>query len=197
MKAKPVKCKHIGMKVFGSRGGKYQAYSDTSYSAFDAKLQIAGQVIEFIASNLFKFLGRKIKFDLSETEQIDEISSKSKKDLQSVDSQPINGFMKLWLYQNYILAFLSWPFMVYDLNVSESKRMEASATKFLKKWAGIPHPATTSILYRSGHNKGIHLTPVALHYKKMQILKAHTIKHSKDSDLSTLSQACLEIGKKP
>ena len=128
MKAKPAKCKHIGMKSFGSKNKKFRAFSSTTYSAFDAKVQIADQLIEFIANSLFKFLGRKIKFDLSETEQIEDIRSKLLKDLQTVDSQPINGFMKLWLYQNYILAFLSWPFMVYDLNLSEAKSLEAIAT---------------------------------------------------------------------
>ena len=78
--------------------------------------------------------------------------------------------------------------MVYDLNLSETKSLEAIATKFLKKWTGLPHPATTSILYRSRQNKGLHLTPLSLHFKKMQILKIHTIKYSDDSNLTTLYQ---------
>src|SRR6185436_12781849 len=142
-----------------------------------------GQPIEFIGNNLFKFLGRKIKFNLSESEQINEIQQNFDRDMKKVDQEPINGFMKLWLYQNYVIAFLSWPFMVYDLNLSLAKHLEAKANKYLKKWTGIPRSANTSILYRDRCNKGKQLTSISLHYKKMQVLKAHTAKHSKDSDI--------------
>jgi len=125
MKAKPAKCKHLAMKLFGPNPGKYQAYSDSRYSAFDAKLSINGQPIEFIGNNLFKFLGRKIKFNLSESEQINEIQQNFDRDMKKVDQEPINGFMKLWLYQDYVIAFLSWPFMVYDLNLFLAKHLEA------------------------------------------------------------------------
>ena len=186
MKAKPSKCKHLAMKIFGPNPGKYVPHTDASYSAFDAKVSINNQPIDFIGDHLFKFLGRKIKYDLSESEQTREINETTRSNFKIVDEQPINGFMKLWLYQNYILSFLSWPFMIYDLNLSEAKRLEVLANRYLKKWARLPRPANTSILYRSRKFKGMQLTAISLHYKKMQILKAHTVKYSKDLDLKTV-----------
>src|SRR5690349_16033780 len=49
-------------------------------------------------------------------------------------------------------------------------------------------PADTSILYRSRHNKGLQLTSISLHYKKMQLLKMHTVKYSGDSEMKSLYQ---------
>ena len=197
MKAKPSKCKHLAMKLFGPRPGKYKPHTDASYSAFDAKLSINDQAIEFIGDHLFKFLGRKISSDLSESEQIRGVTASFKEYLDAVDNQPINGFMKLWLYQNYVLAFLAWPFTVYDFNLSVAKRLEVTANKYLKRWAGLPRPANTSILYRSRNMKGLRLTSVSLHYKKMQVLKAHTAKYSKDSNLRAVydMRRCTDIKK--
>ena len=48
-----------------------------------------------------------------------------------IDKQHLNGFMKMWLYQHYVLSFLTWPFMVYDFSVTKVLGLESIANRFL------------------------------------------------------------------
>ena len=34
-------------------------------------------------------------------------------------------FMKMWLYNNFIVAYVTWPFMVYDLPISYGEKLRA------------------------------------------------------------------------
>ena len=45
--------------------------------------------------------------------------------------------MKLWLYQHYLLAHLSWPFLIHDLPVSLANDLQKKSNLTLKRWAGI------------------------------------------------------------
>ena len=54
----------------------------------------------------FKFLGRWIHPSLSEKEVKKRTRLKFEKEIALVDEAKINGFMKLWLYQFYLLPHL-------------------------------------------------------------------------------------------
>ena len=57
-------------------------------------------------------------------------------DMTLIENSKVNGFMKLWLYQFYCLAHLSWPFMINDLTRSFALELQAEINLKLKKWAG-------------------------------------------------------------
>ena len=61
-----------------------------------------------------------------------------------VDSA-VHGFMKLWIYQHYVVASLAWPLSVYDLDVSWVENLQSIANRYLKRWAGLYSRAVISI----------------------------------------------------
>ena len=67
--------------------------------------------------------------------------------------------MKLWLYQHYLLAHLSWPFLIHDLPVSLANDLQKKSNLTLKKWAGIYRGADIGSLFRSRANFGMVLLP--------------------------------------
>ena len=70
-----------------------------------------------------------------------EVSERFSEHLRLVDEQPLTGAMKIWLYQHYILACLSWPFLIYDFSIPFAKDMQKAATRFLKRWLRINQKA--------------------------------------------------------
>ena len=71
----------------------------------------------------------------------------------------------MWLYNNYIVAFITWPFTIYDLPISFGEELKAIGTRYFKKWLGTKS-ITESALYRSKDHFGLRLTNLATHLKK-------------------------------
>ena len=69
----------------------------------------------------------------------------------------ITGPTKIWLYNHFIVAFITWPFMIYDLPISFGEELKTVATKYLKRWLGITKSITESVLYRSKGHFGLGL----------------------------------------
>ena len=87
-----------------------------------------------------KILGKLLDVSLSATK------TAAKKKI--VDTLPICGKYKLWLYQNYIVALLRFHLSVDT--TSEAIKLQNLATRYLKKWLGLPRSATCAILYYPG-----------------------------------------------
>ena len=66
-----------------------------------------------------------------------------KADIERTNKTGLNGLMKLWLYQHFIISRLSWPFIVHDFSFSFAKPLEKSISVQLKKWAGLFKGANT------------------------------------------------------
>ena len=113
MKAKPKKCKSLGL----SRTNVWfrDATDQTTYSAFDPKLNIGGCKVTFIEDDPFKFLGRLIFATLSDTEQRANLITKMTTDMHTIDQTPLKGIAKVWLYNHYVMSFISWSLLVLSL----------------------------------------------------------------------------------
>lgn len=193
MKAKPIKCFSFAQKFFKSNDmtGYKPMYENQSFSPFDPLLTISGKPITFIGDTKekqFKFLGWKMYTDLSEKKTKEELRQYFQDLMTAVDLDPVNGFIKLWLYQHYILLMFSWPFQVNNLDNSFVLELEASANKYLKKWAGIFRNAKLSLLYGPRSQFGLGLTPISLHYKQCQVSKCFILKHCDDSAITNIYQ---------
>lgn len=197
MKAKPSKCVSMGMKKFVSsiKNEAFTPLFDRTYSPFNPCLSINGHPISFIFSpenadsfkgEHFKFLGRWIHYDLDENPIKEKIKRNFLLDLQLVNDSLINGFMKLWLYQFYILARLSWPLLIYDFDRSFVNQLLRLSNSFLKKWAGIGAKVDCGLLYRSKEHFGLGLTSVLDHFESMQLVKCELLKNSTDLSIVKL-----------
>lgn len=200
MQAKPRKCVSTAMKQFDYRT-KHHRYSPTSplkYSPFDPKLKIAGKDIKFLydpdevdkfKGSHFKFLGRHIHYFAVEKDVMKKILNDFSNDMDKIDGQLLNGFIKLWLYQHVILSRLAWPFLAHDLTHSLSESLEKIATSHLKKWAGIYKSAETGVLYRAKENFGLGLTTVTEFFERMQLVRCQILRNSICEDIRSIFEA--------
>jgi hypothetical protein len=201
MKAKPKKCVSLAFRQFkkGSTSIKgYEPVSDTIYSAYDPLLRIDDKPLNFIAvinsdhkflAGHFKFLGRWMSLELDD----EAIKRKFKADffkwLSMVDKDLINGPMKLWIYQHYVLAKASWPLLVHDFNRDFAKKIIQQPTGvYLRRWAGLFKSADIGCLYRPRELLGLNLTSVTVHFERMRVIRCHLLKHSADEDIAAIYQ---------
>ena len=94
---------------------------------------------------------------------------------------PVTRHQKLLLYRAAICPRLTWDVAVNDLPLSwVTSKLEAQATKYLKKWSGLAKSADTSCLYLPKSYGGLGLQPVSLLFKKQQVSQACQILTSRD-----------------
>jgi len=197
MKAKPKKCVCVGYRVFGPKDkSQFVPVMETSYSAFDPKLMIAGERFKFILDlnqpeeslkrSHFKFLGRWTGMKLKDFEVANFVKQEFLKMMEIVGNDPVNGLMKLWMYQNFVLSKFSWPFMIYNFSITFMKKLEAKSTAMLKKWAGVFKKADPSILYRPRNLLGLQLTSLSSHFQKLQVCKCLLLENSIDQNIRSL-----------
>ena len=137
----------------------------------------------------FKFLGRHIHYNISESEIKEKIFDDFAKDVQTVKQNPVNGLMKLWLYQYGILYRLTWPLLIHDLDITFAKSLQQHIQPLLKTWSGIGRSVDTGMLYRTRNNLGLQLTAVTDHYNTMQIVKTQLLLGSVDETVRNMISA--------
>ena len=197
MQAKPSKCISLGFKVFDPKikNESFTPVEDTLFSPFDPCLTINGHPIKFIFNqndpNLFKaehfkFLGQWIHYSLSDKQIKAKICNNIMEDISTIDNSLVNGFMKLWLYQFYLLARTSWPFLIYDFERSFAVDIEKQINTKLKKWAGINLRVDNGLLFRSKANFGVGLASIIDHYERMQLIKCELLQNSIDPTVQKL-----------
>jgi hypothetical protein len=200
MRAKPKKCISMAMKHFDKRtiNERFTPVTDKTYSPFDPKLSIAGKPMNFILDKSkpdkfkaehFKFLGRWIHYDLDEQGIRDRTEVQILDDLATIDGAPINGCMKIWLYQFYLLSRCSWPLLVLDLCKSYAVELQKPAQVFLKKWSGVGRSVEEGVLYRPRERFGLGLTSLSAHYQSMQLVKCQLLDTSFDDNVRTVYTA--------
>ena len=180
MEARPNKCWSVAMKYFDARSSTITD-EKAGYHRFDPDLTIAGQPLQYLDDGDFRYLGRPTNVHGSEELARSTITSKLDEWLQLVDNQTLPNTSKLWLYQHFIIPKLSWYLTALDLTLTFVKRLQAKATKYLKKWSGLPRSANTASLFlgKSGR-AGLHITSIVTYWKQMQLVRLDILKHSAD-----------------
>lgn len=198
MMAKPVKCVCAGFRQFDKRtdSGKFVQVGTSRYAPFDPGVSISGKKMRFmldvavdkssIKRDHFKFLGRWISISLSEEKVKATVKAAFKSDLETIEGSKVNGLMKLWLYQHYALAHLSWPFLVHDFNYYFSVSLEDIVNSRLKKWAKLFRGAEVGCLFRARSSAGLGLTSISQHFSKMQIIRSCLLQNSEDPNVRAL-----------
>jgi hypothetical protein len=198
MKAKPPKCISCAFRQFKKGVPSTKGFvpiHNTIYSAYDPKLFIDGQPLTFIEDIVkprkrhFKFLGRWMSADLNDEAPKRKFEADFLGWLTLVDKDPINGLMKLWVYQHYIIPKSSWPLLIQDFNRDfAAKNLEQPTGAYLRRWAGLFKSADVGALYRPREKLGLNLTSVTVHFESMRIIRCHLLKHSLDKDIADVYQ---------
>jgi len=188
MKAKPPKCRALAAKVFTSGADRirWEPHSTKPFSSFDPLLLIDTKQIAAIGplslelEDKFKFLGKFFRFDLKDGPQEALVYDSFLLRLNTVNLDLVNGLMKAWLFQFWIIPSLAWPFQVYDFPLAFAKTLDVLTTRFLKQWLGLFKGADVGLLYRSRENHGLGFTKPSLLLKQSQLIKLHLVKHSQE-----------------
>ena len=112
MKARPNKCWSVALKRFEAKEGENGL---SGYRRFNPNLQISKEPLQYLDDGDFRYLGRPTNVRGCEKLARSEILSKLKEWLLLVDAQHLPKTCKLWLYQHFIVAKMSWYFTALDL----------------------------------------------------------------------------------
>ena len=111
---------------------------------------IGGKEILFIHQSFMKFLDRYSR-TLADQEIRSGVDSKLKDLLVRVDKDnviiiAIKSMANVWMYENHIVSRTSWEFIIYCFPISFAHNRQAVATRYLKRWTGLPRCANPSHL---------------------------------------------------
>ena len=90
--------------------------------------------------------------------------------LKAVGAAPVTIRQKLRLYKAGICLWLTWLLTVQELPITWVERqLEATATRFVKKWAGLARSASTALLYLPQRMSALNLLSPSALYKQLQV----------------------------
>ena len=179
MKANVPKCHSLALKA-------------SSGKLVDPQLHVSDQLIPLVSGPL-KFLGRvfSIPHDSARVKEI--ISSLLLQTLDSVNSCPLTRGQKLKLYRAGICPRLSWLLTIEELPLSwVEKKLDALATLYLKKWAGLARPPNSAVLYLPHKIGGLNLPLISTVYKRLQVAKQSQLLTSPDLCARQIAEKSLQ-----
>ena len=179
MKAKVAKCHSLAIKASVSK-------------LVDPHLSIDGQHIPF-ALGPVKFLGRSFQIPHNANKVKQDLSSCLQRMLERVDSCPLTRRQKLKMYRAGVCPRLSWPLMIEELPITwVEKKLDAIATFYVKRWAGLARSANTAILYLPSKMGGLNLPIISVLYKRLQVTRQAQLLSSSDSCVRHLAERALQ-----
>ena len=157
MKAKVPKCYSLGIQ---SSSGKL----------FDPNLTLHNEHIPFIHNNPIKFLGYTVQIPMDIASVKSLLHAKLLSLMQKVDDAPVTGKQKLLLYRAGVCPRLTWDLTISSLPLTwVTTVLEAEATCYLKKWAGLARSGNPASLYLPKAKGGLGLPSIGLLFKKQQV----------------------------
>ena len=176
MRAKVSKCHSLALQ--GSTG-----------SPIDPGVHISGQHIPFIGEKTIKFLGLPIQIPHCLAKDRSAISEKLSNMLQAIDSCSVSRQQKLLLYRAAVCPRLTWLLTITDLPLSwVNNELHSTATRYLKKWAGLAKSANPSLLYLPTNKGGLNLPSLSTLFKRLQVSRQCQLLMSKDPTVRKIAE---------
>ena len=180
MKAKVVKCHSVVIQ------------SSTGHT-MDPQLTLSGQKHPFLGNNTIKFLGLPIQIPQKPSAARSDLKQALSRMLQAVDRCPVTRRQKLKLYKLGICPRLNWPLTIHEFSISWIERkLEAMATRFIKRWAGLAKSANPNLLYLPKRDSGLNLPSLSFLYKQLQVSRQCQILTSADPCVSRIAENGLQ-----
>ena len=156
MRAKVSKCQSLGLQT-------------SSAKRSDPRLHLNGDHIPFIGTNTIRFLGGQVQVPLDTSQHRAQLAEKLGNLLQRVDSTPVTRKQKLLLFRAGVCPRLTWDLAILHLPITcVTRTLEATATRYVKKWLGLTRSANTAHMYLPKASGGLGLPSISLLYKKSQ-----------------------------
>ena len=94
-----------------------------------------------------KTLGRVYNSSVTDRQAQDDLKKKIKELVQKIDKSLLTVIMKVWMYQNLLLATIGWPLMIYEIPLSWVESVQAYLNGYLRKWLGVSKNMTNVSLH--------------------------------------------------
>jgi hypothetical protein len=169
------------------------AIQSSSGRCIDPKLQLAGGTIPYAGSGPVRFLGMQVHVPHNAAQAKETLTRRLQEMMRKVDSCPVTRHQKLRLYKASVCPRLSWLLTIEDLPITWVERhLEATATKYLKKWAGLAKSANTAILYLPQTKGGLNLPAITSFFKRLQVARQTQLLTSADPCVRHLAEKNLQ-----
>ena len=140
-----------------------------------------GESIPTLADNSIKSLGKWYNASLKDFGQVQETVSQLKNWFIVLDKTTLPGKLKVWCYQFGIVPRLNWPFALYDFPLTVVERMERTASKYLRKWLGVPRSFSSVNLYTTTSPASLPTTSITEEFKVSQARTVMLMRDSRDT----------------
>ena len=177
------------------QGCKVPICSDTELTGrtMDPQLTLSGQKLPFLGNTTIKFLGLPIQIPQNLSAARSDLKRALSRMLQAVDRCPVTRHQKLKLYKLGICPRLNWSLTIHEFSVSWIEReVEAMATRFLKRWAGLAKSANPNLLYLPKRDSGLELLSLSFLYKRLQVSRQGQILTSADPCVRRIAEKGLQ-----
>ena len=91
--------------------------------------------------------------------------------------------MKVWVYQNLLLAVIGWPLMIYEIPLSWVESVEAYLNGCLGKWLGFSKNISNASLYCDETPCPLPIHGLVTEFKKRKAGGLLQLQHSEDQSL--------------
>ena len=134
----------MGLKL---KPSKCRSVSICGVTATSVPFYLSDDEISTLDQDSHMFLGSLITFRNKPAEVYEYIHEKLSTGLDRIDKSLIRNEHKLRVYADYLLPSLRFHLTVNDMCISHYNSLDKLANRFLKKWSGLPHPATVAFLH--------------------------------------------------
>ena len=98
----------------------------------------------------------------------------------TVDRTLLTGPMKAWITNHHICSKLAWYLLIYDFPITQANRWQALIQPFFRRWVGLAASSEASVLYRSNEHFGLNFKHLGDLLQRLQVVKWHIMKYSRD-----------------
>ena len=130
-----------------------------------ARFKVQGELIPMLSENPIRALGKVFDDSLTNAQQFKDTMAKLITWLKAIDKSQIPGNLKVWCFEFGILPRLSWPFSLYPFPLTFVETMERKASRFLRKWLGVPHFFSSVNLYSKSTPASLSVGSIVEEYK--------------------------------
>jgi len=176
LKAKPAKCRCLGMMKLG-----------TCVQRFEPELVISKQPIAVIkADEGFKILGKYLYQDLSLDRQKEAALSKLTEKLERLDASDLTCGQKLTALKFSLTGWIGWELAVYQFSLTwVQQELDALLNRFVKRWLKLPHASNMDLPYITYKQHGLDIPCPSRLFKQLQVSSYHILKYSGDEQVSS------------
>ncbi|XP_061185889.1 uncharacterized protein LOC133193994 [Saccostrea echinata] len=170
MKVKPSKSRSLVIK-----NGKVK----------EERFKIDGETIPTVSEEPVKCLGKFFNDTLTDRQNVKETCRQLNEWMKTLDKSGLPGKYKAWIYQHGILPRLLWPLLVYDVPLTIVEGMETIASRYLRRWLGVPRSFSSVGLYSSGTKLQLPLKSITEDFKETKVRQHLLLQNSKDERVRT------------